>query len=135
MKRWPAWVVGIAVVISVGLAVRGYVKLEAKKRRDAAYESILTAYRQDLKPGMTRKQVEDYLQAKGARFTQLCCLQQQTLADLVEIGQEDALWYCSESQVNIAFDFAAPNSHDSLKAFDTDVLKSITIFRQFGGCL
>ena len=84
---------------------------------------------------MTRKQVEQYLQAKRARFTQMCCIQQQTLADLVKIGQEGAPWYCSESWVHVGFDFTATNPHDSLKAFDTDVLKNITLFRHFDGCL
>jgi hypothetical protein len=68
-------------------------------------------------------------------LTQLWCIQQRTLADLVKIGEEDAPWFRSEYWVHIAFDFAATNPQDSFKAFDSDALKSIEIFRQFGGCV
>jgi hypothetical protein len=56
MNRCLACVVAIALAISVGVAVRGRVRSEVKKRRDATYESILKAYTQDLKPGMSREQ-------------------------------------------------------------------------------
>lgn len=135
MKRWLVWVIGLLLALSAGVAVRSHVKSEAKKRRDVAYEAVLSAYAQHLTPGMPRKQVEEYLRARGAPFTQMCCLQQRTLADLVKIGEEDAPWYCSEYRVHIAFDFAAIEPHDSLEAYDSDILKTITIFRQFGGCL
>jgi hypothetical protein len=83
MKRWLAWVTGIVLALSTGIAFRSHVKSEAKKRRDAAYEAILSAYAQNLKPGMTRKEVEEYLRARGSPFAQMCCIQQRTLADLV----------------------------------------------------
>ena len=42
--------------MSVGVGVRGDVTSQARKRRDVAYESILSrTYTQDLKPGMIRK--------------------------------------------------------------------------------
>lgn len=37
----------------------------AKEKREAAYHAKLQSYSDALKPGMTRKNVEDYLRGKG----------------------------------------------------------------------
>jgi hypothetical protein len=56
---------------------------------------------------MTRKQVEDYLAAKGVSFRQMCCVSAKEFSrgvydnaydDLVKIGQEDVPFVCSENQ-------------------------------------
>ncbi len=66
----------------------------------------------------------------------MCCVEERSaFADLVRIGQEDAPWYCSENYVFVAFEFAAVESHNPLKAYDTDSLKTVTLYRQLGGCL
>ena len=88
------------------------------------------------RPGLVRKQVENVLRSKGAAFTQVCCVEERSaLADLVKVGEEDHPWYCSENYVHVAFEFAATESHDSLKSYDSDVLKRVRIFQQLGGYL
>jgi len=136
MKRWLLVLIGVIIAVSAGAAIRSRIKSAAKKKREAVYESTLQAYSQNLKPGLTRKEVEEYLRAKGTYFTQMRCIKERSaLADLVKIGEEDAPWYCSEHWVHIAFEYAAVEPHNSLKAYDTDVLKTITIFHEWGGCL
>jgi hypothetical protein len=107
----------------------------AKEKREAAYQAKLQSYSDFLKPGMTRKNVEDYLRAKGVAFGQLCCIDERSAyADLVKIGKEKHPWYCEEHNVYIAFQFTAVEPHKSWKAYDSDTLKSITIYHKLEGC-
>ena len=46
---------------------------ERKEKREAAYQAKLLSYSDVLKPGMTRKNVEDFLRGKDVAFGQLCC--------------------------------------------------------------
>jgi hypothetical protein len=136
MKLWLLLVVGAIIAILSGAAVRSHIKSEARKKREAVYESTLQAYSQNLKAGLTRKEVEEYLRAKGTGFTQMCCvLERSAFADLVKVGEEDAPWFCSENYVYIAFEFAATEPHKSFKSYDSDGLKKVSIYRELGGCL
>jgi hypothetical protein len=108
----------------------------AKEKREAAYQAKLQSYTDVLKPGMTRKNVEDYLRGKGVAFGQLCCIDEKSaFADLVYIGKEKHPWYCEKHSVFIAFQFAAVEPHKGWEAYDSDTLKSITVFHKFEGCL
>jgi hypothetical protein len=108
----------------------------ARQKREATYQAKLQSYSDALKPGMTRKNVEDYLRAKGIAFGQLCCIDEQSAyADLVKIGKEKHPWYCEEHNVYIAFQFAAVELHKGWEAYDSDTLKSITICHKLDGCL
>jgi hypothetical protein len=119
-----------ASAIGYGLKKRSDKKLEEQKR-EALYRSALVAYSKDLKPGMTRKKVEDYLGAKATPFDR------GAAADLVKIGQEASpAWFCSEVEVFVAFDFQAVEPHSpAWEPYATDVLKSAYIYSRAGGCL
>jgi hypothetical protein len=108
----------------------------AKEKREAAYQAKLQSYSDVLKPGTTRENVEDYLRAKGVAFGQLCCIDERSAsADLVKIGKEKRPWYCEENNAYVAFQFAAVEPHKGWEAYDSDTLKSITIYHKFEGCL
>jgi hypothetical protein len=135
----------IFLLVGVGLLVLGIrhaLKLQAKRKREAAYQSALLSYTQVLKAGMTRKEVEDYLRARNVGFSQMCCVvgiqvhPKHSLDDIAKVGQEDAPWFCSEHYVFVAFQFEDHGQYKSiLGADDKDILKSVTIFDQLGGCL
>jgi hypothetical protein len=124
----------VFVLLACGTCdVRGQSK---QQKREAAYQAKLQTYSDVLKPGMTRKNVEEYLRAKGVAFGQYCCIDEQSAyADLVTIGKEKHPWYCEAHNVYIAFQFAAVEPHKSGAAFDSDALKSITIYHKLEGCL
>ena len=111
-------------------------KRQAQQKREDAYQLALRSYSETLKPGMTRKEVEDYLHAKNISFGQLCCIDERgAYADLFKTGKESHPWYCEQHNVYIAFQFAAVKPRDALKADDSDMLKRVTIFHKLDGCL
>ena len=116
-------------------------ELEAQQKREAVHQSQVDAYAEVIKPGMTRKQVEDYLRGKKIPFQQMCCVAgENSLSDLVKIGTDKKPWFCSEHDVFAAIQFATVPSNErhivsGYPAFDTDVLKRITVFHWLGGCL
>jgi hypothetical protein len=104
---------------------------------------VLLSYTQALMPGMTRKEVEGYLQAKNVQFVQKPGVDPSEVGgrsswdDLLKIGEEKAPWYCSENWVYVAFLFT---DYKHLGVFekkgdDLDILKAVTIYHDLGGCL
>ncbi|HYL73047.1 MAG TPA: hypothetical protein VEU96_02525 [Bryobacteraceae bacterium] len=118
MKRWLLWIVLVIVGATWAIAVRSALKASAKKEREARYESALQTYSRSLKPGSTRKEVEDYFRANDVTF------EQGTSADLVRVGKEETTRHCRDNYVYVAFEFNG-----------TNVLESVKISRQLGGCL
>lgn len=128
----------------IGLGMRYELKQREQARRQADYQKALTGYTQALKPGMTRRQVEQYIERKGAHFSQTCCVdpreavKRHTWDDLVKIGQEEHPWFCSEHDVYIAFqfvDYEQGQTGFGMKDNDLDKLRAITIYHTLEGCL
>ena len=140
VKRVLTLLALLAVLSTVVVGIRYKSKEKAQKEREAAYESSLHSYRQELKPGMTRKEVERYLKAKNAPLIQMCCVDsagnRSAFDDLTRIGQEDAPWFCSENNVYIAFQFSKYDQHDGMPSpNDLDTLKTVSIYRWLERCL
>ena len=134
-------IVALVVVGGLAFGARYGLKIRAKKKRKTTYESALRSFTRDLNPGMKRKEVESYLQAKDVHFLQMCCVaselsKRHSLDNLTKIGEEGAPWYCSEHNVYIAFQFT---DHEQpvkgWKADGSDTLKAITICHWLEGCL
>ncbi|MGH9613367.1 MAG: hypothetical protein ACRD4P_09840 [Bryobacteraceae bacterium] len=139
MKRWLIPVIGAIVVVIPATAIHYVSKAEALKKREAAYQSTLQAYSKDLRPGLTRKNVEDYFRTKNISFAQMCCVEgRSAFADLVKVGQEDAPWYRGENYVYVAFEFVNVEPDPPLIPWmphDSDLLTKASIFRQLLDCL
>jgi hypothetical protein len=108
------------------------------RRRDAGYQAQLAAYSAALKPGTTRKDVEDYLRSKGRDFQQMCCMNRppkNAYDDLTTIGREPHAWYCSAHNVYVGFEFVSSGSHEFPEAHDSDTMKSVQIYHWLEGCL
>jgi len=140
VKRVLTLLAFLAVLSTVVVGIRYESKKKAQKKREVGYESSLRSYTQELKLGMTRKEVEGYFRAKNTKFMRMCCVDfggsRASLDDLTRIGQEDAPWFCSESNVYIAFQFSEYARHDGMpSANDLDTLKTVSIYRWLEGCL
>ena len=128
----------IRVLLVAGLFAFGLrygLEKQVRRRREAAYESAVRSYAQVLKPGMTRKEVEGYFRAKKLDFRQTCCVDTKDYAkgswdDLIKIGEEDAPWYCSSTNVYVGFQFTGPGDFNGMwRADDLDKLKAVTLYR------
>lgn len=149
IRRWPLRFICVALAVSIiGGGMWYGLKTQAQRSREAAYQQALRSYDQMLKPGTSRKDVEDYLRARNTSFEHMCCVDVERLSDraswddLVKIGQEKPPWFCSENYVYIAFQFIDHNPPTGIgqttgdwTADDLDTLKSVSIYRQLGGCL
>lgn len=90
-KYWRLFLAAAIAILAV-FAVHRLGEARAQTKREAAYEVILRSYAQVLKPGMTRKDVEDYLRERNVAFRHMCCVDfkssKSVWDDLVKIGQE-----------------------------------------------
>jgi hypothetical protein len=60
LRPWAA-VSLLSSTNSVSCRDKGTLEKRAQEKREVAYESALRSYSEALRPGMTRKEVEDYL--------------------------------------------------------------------------
>jgi hypothetical protein len=141
MSRLRALILVLLVVVLGAGALRLiWVKRSAMQaqQRELAYQLALQSYSEALKPGITRKDVEDYLRGKNKAFSQSCCMEQarsNAWDDLTKIGEERSPWYCSKHNVYIGFAFVGTKPHFVPEAHDSDTLTAVRIFHAMEGCL
>jgi len=144
MKRALPLILILLVAGLCGLGVRYWSKKQMQMRREATYQAALRSYTEALKPGMTRKQVEDYLRAKNIKFRQICCVDIKELQssrrrswdDLTKIGEEDIPFVCRENNVYVAFQFTDHEQGEAKRQVnDLDTLKALSIYHSLEGCL
>ena len=121
--------IAAAVLISA-LAVWSSVRAAATRKRETGYSLALKAYSEALHPGMTRKDIEDYLRSRKTQFRSelgpIGGRPESQWADLVKIGEE-ATFSCSKAYVYLAFEFSP--AYDFRLRIDSDVLQRIEIIR------
>jgi hypothetical protein len=109
MKRWLLVLIALVIAVSA-LAVRSSVRATASRKREIGYQIELRTYSEALHPGMTRRELEDYLRSNNTNFTWVFAAyggrRVGQYADLVKIGEDDS-----------------------------DVLERIELFRPYTGCL
>jgi predicted negative regulator of RcsB-dependent stress response len=68
-------IVAVGVLILFGFWLGRHLRERHKAaEREAQYQLVFAKYTSELKPGMSREQVEQHLQANGKRFKQMCCV-------------------------------------------------------------
>ena len=132
VKRWVLILVALIALVSVAVALR---KQRRATANAAAIKAAFQHYAENLKPGLTRKQVKDYLQAHGVIFHERCCSGPQgTFSVLVQVGEEDAPWYCSDVVDYLTLEFNTEGERGSGPT-DADVLRSLYLTSIGEGCL
>src|ERR1700683_1627883 len=107
------------VLLSVSLGALG--GCVARRTKAAAL-----SYSQVLKPGMTRKDVEDYFRANKVQFSQMCCIEasyKHSYDDLIKIGTLYFPVPCGDTSYYVAFIFNDQTQHPPVvfsKAEDLD---------------
>ena len=122
----------VAPLLFFGIRYEMKVRAEtqAQAKRETAYQAALQTYSQIIKPGMKRKEVEEYLRSNKIEFFQL------SLDDLTKIGEDPPPWFCDSVGVYVKFQFIGVGPSDpQLKANDEDTLDEIKIYHWGERCL
>lgn len=108
---------------------------------DVHYSSALSPYLRDLKPGASRKEVEDYLRARNIEFAHGCCAASSRNShppvdadvDSITLREEKRPWPCGTADVYIAFEFKRLPQHNGPRFApdDTDILEGIHILKSY----
>lgn len=106
------------------------------KHDDAHYSSAVSPYLRDLKPGASRKEVEDYLRARNIKFIHACCAGTGVVTaddDWIPLREEKRPWPCGTAYVYIAFEFKRllPYNGPRFAPDDTDILEGIHILKSY----
>jgi hypothetical protein len=95
-------------------------------------KAAVASYSQVLKPGMTRKEVEDYFRTNKIQFSQMCCAEgsnKHSLDDFIKIGTSHFPVPCGDETYYVAFIFNDQTQHPPARFMETedlDTLRSIT---------
>lgn len=113
---------------------------------DTHYNSALSPYVRDLKLGVSRKEVEDYLRSKNISFQHGCCaaMGQKTNAPNqgyfyamdtnIELREEVRPWPCGTAYVYIAFEFNPERPYTegtAVRVSEKDTLSGVHIWKMF----
>lgn len=102
------------------------------------HEAMLAKYKEILKPGVTRKEVEDHLRDEKAAFFRSCCSQPSgAFSTMVRIGDRPKPWFCSSWGIYVAFEFTSskPDRDPLLRPSDADVLSDVLLSGRGESCL
>jgi hypothetical protein len=137
MKRWWLWlIVAVIAAASSALAIR-----QVNRRRitanAAAIHIALIHYQQDLKPGLNRKEVRDYLRMHGIGFGERCCnAPNGAFPIVVRVGEEEVPWFCSSWPDYVSFEFMPTEAQGApSRPLNSDVLKEVHLTSNGEGCL
>jgi hypothetical protein len=138
MRYWPL-LAAVTVIAFVPIYIHNVRERQSQERRDAAYQVLLGAYSEVIRPGMSRREVEDLLHARNEAFRQMCCVDIKKPVDvwddLVKIAQEDPPWVCREKNIYIAFQFTGTRaSATPASAQSSDKLTAVSIYPRLEGC-
>lgn len=68
MKRWLLMLIALVMALSA-LAVWSSVRAMGRREREIGYEVALRKYSETVHPGITRKELEDYLRPRNTNFS------------------------------------------------------------------
>lgn len=137
-RRWVVLAVVAVLSIGVGLSIKDLIDRRSLRARQSQYAVALRDYSDVLKPRISRREVEAYLQLRHQPFRHMCCVgvHRSAYADLVKVGQEKAPWYCNKYNIYVAFEFDPTEGQTSmLEARDSDKLQDATLFPWLEECL
>ena len=138
MKRWWLWLIVVIIAsASSALAIRQVNKKRRITANAAAIHVALIHYEQDLKPGLNRKEVKDYLRVHGIGFGERCCsVPNGAFSIVVRVGEEEVPWFCSSWPDYVSFDFIPTEAQGApSQPLNSDVLKEVHLTSNGEGCL
>jgi hypothetical protein len=146
-KRRSVLMIAAAVAL-IAISLWGLHRVRDQReaaKRESGYRAVLAQYTVELKPGMTREQVERYFQSNGKLFKQMCCVanfkgeyvsfKRSGYDDLVKIAEESAPFACGQNNVYIAFEFNPKSQAELPNTNGSDILKRVSVFHELEDCM
>jgi hypothetical protein len=136
----------VAILISLALTATSQgcaSRQQVQAKHEAGDQAVLRKYMDDFKPGVTRKEVEDYLQAKGVHFSRYGDMKLYrplvsgakavtpnlaAWSDMIRIRNEHVAWLCGDGVVFIAIQFEASEDPHSTVAQGSDRLTEVGLY-------
>jgi hypothetical protein len=131
-------VTGLIFIVIIAFALFGLfvsrrrhsLEISNELKRQDAYQAALRSFTRALKPGMKRREVEDYFRLNRIEFVQ------GALEDLSKISEEPGSWYCGPPAVYVRFEFTNfKKGEGQFRANAEDPLTAIDIQQQADRCL
>ena len=130
MKRW--WLPVLAVVVAAASSTIAVGYVQRQNRATANLAEALSNYEQSLRPGMSRKDVKDYLRTRGITFLEQCCngVPRSAFSVLIPVGEEGAHWYCETVPDYVSLEFVATEPEErGAGRSNSDVLREVHLTR------
>jgi hypothetical protein len=126
-------IVGLALIIALIVTTYHCRQMYQSSVRAARYQTVLKTYKEQIKPGMARQEVNDILRNKKIVPSHEP-YGGPPLDDFIYIGRERDLWYCSWENVDIQLKYTASTSNVTVPAL-SDILSSIALSRWPHDCM
>ena len=136
--RYLSWLFLLLIgVATASLFISHRTKLQAQTRarmkRENEYQSALHFYNQIFKRGMTKKEVEEWLNSNKIEFFRQSS--NSSSYDLIKIGEEEPPWYCGVHWVYVKLNFRDVEQRGPYGADDEDTLNETEVYHQLDRCL
>src|SRR5882757_9434558 len=119
--RKPAVIIfGVIAVVGVVWVTRDSLKSAQRRHRQHQYEATLATISAEIKPGMTRSNIESAIRNKGMLPSHEP-FGGPSFDDFIYIGQEHDLWYCNSENIDLQFHFT-PSTQGNLERKSDDIL-------------
>src|SRR5579864_4180909 len=129
MSRTKKLAIAVASVVLLGAGLLFIAHLRwkaAQARRDAQYSKVLGAYQQNLRPGMTRANVADYLRSHEVSYAPIFW-GGKAWAYAIRIGENpSSTWYCEKWTVYVGLEFdSASADNPEIEPLTNDTLREV----------
>ena len=129
------WSAVCVLIVGVSIMTREGAARRAAAIRNRAYIAQLERYSAEFKPGLKRTEVERSLQSQGIPLQKMCCFHEKSAyADLVNVGQEPAPWYCDANLVYVVLEFHS-DAKPRFEYDDSDTLTEVHLETRPDRCL
>jgi hypothetical protein len=124
----------LLLVAALAWTARHIWKRHLRDLRYVQYQTVLRSYADEIKPGMSRSDVEDALRQKNVSFLPVKFMD-PGLDDLITIGHEDPTGFCTTNDVDVKIHFNSASEGTDAKSLPTDQVESVKLFEWPRGCL
>jgi len=137
MKRKLAWITAAFLILLSAVTARSVYRSRKAAANRVVIEGALRRFSQEVPLGTARREIKNLLRAQGVPFKESCCSGRNgPFSILVQVGQQDPPWYCSEWRDYVAFEFSTTTvNRPPTEILESDTLRLVQLTSYGEGCL